>query len=107
MRNAKTMADQDPAGDDVSTPSAADPDKTHLFTPDRGPDVSAAQSDDEQRTRIVNSAPSAFDQDKTQLVIPKQTPAPAAESDLQQQARPNPGQAASHRNLRAEVFRNP
>lgn len=88
------MADQDPAGD-VSTPSAADSDKTHLFSPDRGTNVSDVQSEDEQRTRIVNSAPSAFDQDKTQVVIPKHTPAPAADSDLQQQGRPNPGQAAS------------
>lgn len=80
------MADQDPAAGDVSIPSAADPDKTQFVTPDRGANVSDVQSDDEQRTRIVNSAPSAFDEDKTQLVIPKETPAPARDDEPQQAA---------------------
>lgn len=80
------MADQDPAAGDVSIPSAADPDKTQFVTP--GANVADVQSDDEQRTRIVNSAPSAFDQDKTQLVIPKATPAPPRADEPQQQAPP-------------------
>ncbi|WP_196808324.1 tetraspanin family protein [Mycobacterium sp. URHD0025] len=88
------MADQDPAAGDVSTPSAADPDKTQFVTPDRGANVSDVQSDDEQRTRVVNSAPSAFDEDKTQLVIPKENPAPARGDDFQQQAPPPSGYAA-------------
>ncbi|MGV0810669.1 hypothetical protein ABQF34_01785 [Mycolicibacterium boenickei] len=86
------MVDQDPAGGDVSIPSAADADKTQLVSPDRGTNAPNAGSDDENRTRVVNSAPSAFDQDKTQLVIPK-VPAPAKNEGLQQQAHANPAQA--------------
>ncbi|WP_160110913.1 hypothetical protein [Mycolicibacterium houstonense] len=74
------MVDQDPAGGDVSIPSAADADKTQLVNPDGGTNAAGANSDDENRTRVVNSAPSAFDQEKTQLVIPKAPvpPQPAA-----------------------------
>ncbi|WKG03610.1 hypothetical protein [Mycolicibacterium sp. HK-90] len=84
------MVDQDPAGGDVSIPSSADADKTQLVSPDHGTNAPGAGSDDENRTRVVNSAPSAFDQDKTQLVIPKAS-APVKGADAQHQ--PNPGQA--------------